>query len=298
MVFRTVIASLIIHLILGIWLYNMSPPDPAPDVEKTELEWVDWSAVDGHKWASLPESSSDSAEPSQQPKETAQFLAEQTRRVSKQTVVRPSNPTVQSHVYMPPQAPAAGTVSGESAKSKSAKDLFQLSEDPFAMPVRDNDFTGTAQGGTRQLNLPLGPTIQFTGFPDDIATGSAVLLNTDRHLYTSFYRRLGERFIHQWEPAVQREVMNIFDRDGWPVLSKEFKTIVEFVIDREGNFVKGFIHDSSGYKELDQAHIDAFKRASPYPNPPVGMVKDDGTIRIFAHLSFLYQGQDAVARPY
>jgi len=36
----------------------------------------------------------------------------------------------------------------------------------------------------------------------------------------------------------------------------------------------------SGIQDLDDAAVEAFKAAAPFPNPPKGIVDEDGTIRI------------------
>jgi protein TonB len=36
----------------------------------------------------------------------------------------------------------------------------------------------------------------------------------------------------------------------------------------------------SGVKDLDDAAVEAFRAAEPFPNPPKGIVDADGTIKI------------------
>jgi protein TonB len=36
----------------------------------------------------------------------------------------------------------------------------------------------------------------------------------------------------------------------------------------------------SGVRDLDQAAVEAFQEAAPFPNPPSGIVDSDGTIKI------------------
>jgi len=36
----------------------------------------------------------------------------------------------------------------------------------------------------------------------------------------------------------------------------------------------------SGIQDLDDAAIEAFKAAAPFPNPPKGVVENDGTVQI------------------
>ena len=38
--------------------------------------------------------------------------------------------------------------------------------------------------------------------------------------------------------------------------------------------------NDSGIRDLDDAAVEAFKEAAPFPNPPEGIVESDGTIKI------------------
>ena len=38
--------------------------------------------------------------------------------------------------------------------------------------------------------------------------------------------------------------------------------------------------EDSGLRDLDEAAVDAFREAAPFPNPPQGIVEKDGTVKI------------------
>ncbi|HPI41531.1 MAG TPA: TonB family protein [Pseudobdellovibrionaceae bacterium] len=44
--------------------------------------------------------------------------------------------------------------------------------------------------------------------------------------------------------------------------------------------VKVQVIGDSGIQDLDDAAIEAFKAAAPFPNPPKGVVENDGTVQI------------------
>ena len=49
-------------------------------------------------------------------------------------------------------------------------------------------------------------------------------------------------------------------------------------IDNKGNIIDIFIKGSSGIEELDEAAIESFNKAGPFPNPPRGMVRSGQAI--------------------
>ncbi len=57
-------------------------------------------------------------------------------------------------------------------------------------------------------------------------------------------------------------------------------TKLVIVLNNKGDLVKIQVMDRSGLRDLDDAAIEAFKAAAPFPNPPKGMVEKDGKIRI------------------
>jgi protein TonB len=43
-------------------------------------------------------------------------------------------------------------------------------------------------------------------------------------------------------------------------------------IDAKGNITKVLLKSTSGINELDEAAIESFNKAGPFPNPPSGML--------------------------
>jgi protein TonB len=51
-------------------------------------------------------------------------------------------------------------------------------------------------------------------------------------------------------------------------------------LDKRGILSKVQVLSSSGARDLDEAAVEAFQAAAPFPNPPAGIVEKDGMIRI------------------
>ena len=57
-------------------------------------------------------------------------------------------------------------------------------------------------------------------------------------------------------------------------------TQLQVLLDPNGSIQKISRLASSGFPEIDDAAVEAFNRAGPFPNPPKGMLDSDGLVRI------------------
>lgn len=116
--------------------------------------------------------------------------------------------------------------------------------------------------------------------PDSIKFGDFTALNTDRHIYYSFYSRMEEKIRGRWVAYARAAVYNSpseFHRPGGKTV---WTTKLEVILDAEGRFVKAILMEGSGSRALDSAPVQAFKEAYQFPNPPKEMIKEDGNIHI------------------
>ena len=51
-------------------------------------------------------------------------------------------------------------------------------------------------------------------------------------------------------------------------------TSLTVTINKKGEIIEVFLKSRSGIKELDEAAIESFNKAGPFPNPPKGFVKN------------------------
>jgi TonB family protein len=117
--------------------------------------------------------------------------------------------------------------------------------------------------------------------PDDIKFGDFTALNTDRHLYYSFYSRIEEMVRGRWVNYARAVIYGI--ENGSEKISGRatWTTQLEIILDKDGTFSRAILHSSSGSKALDSAPVQAFRDAQAFPHPPAEMVKEDGTIHIY-----------------
>jgi protein TonB len=114
----------------------------------------------------------------------------------------------------------------------------------------------------------------------NVATGMQTLLSTREFVYYSYYNRIKDKLRQYWEPKIKEKMERIM-RQGRTIASTSDKiTRIVILLDEKGTLVRVQVLSPSGVTDLDDAAIEAFKAAAPFPNPPKGIVESDGMIRI------------------
>ncbi len=313
---RAVILSLVIHVLLGLCLSLIQTPVKSPASE-TYLELLDKNPA-GRKAdkkfkkdkeqivraAPLPE------ELKTKEKKKARFLSEDDQTVLEETRAAASgltanratnsdstdpshNPEQRKPVPQPRKPPH--DLAKNHAKTKPKSNRFSKFL-PEKSPLEGEIAVGGLQkapvqpdpeDGSRPLPLPNFPGLAFERgqstqgdeLPSDIKFGNFTALNTDRYLYYTFYARVEEMVRHRWVKYV-RAVLFSYQNTNPKAGSESWSTRIEIVLDKDGNFVKGVLHDGSGLRGLDIAPVQAFREAKQIPNPPTEMIKDDGRIHL------------------
>jgi hypothetical protein len=115
--------------------------------------------------------------------------------------------------------------------------------------------------------------------PDSIKVGEVTALNTDRHLFYTFYSRVEEAIRFRWENDVERTLTHI-NKNNYHNPKSIWSTRVDIILNSEGKFIKAILLKESGIKGLDFAAINSFREANYFPHPPREMVGTDGLIRL------------------
>lgn len=159
---------------------------------------------------------------------------------------------------------------GPSFKSKpSLKDLTP-SFKPGPPPVED---AHVAQGGGTGASAS-------DDHLKDVKQGMQTLLSTREFVYYTYYNRIKDKLRQYWEPKIKEKMTRIL-RQGRTIASSDDRiTRVVIVLDNRGTLVRVQIVGASGVADLDDAAVEAFRAAAPFPNPPKGIVDADGTIKI------------------
>lgn len=111
-------------------------------------------------------------------------------------------------------------------------------------------------------------------FVEDVPLGDMTRLNTVEYKYYGFYHRIKQKLEQYWGNSIQKKARALWKSGRRMPASENRITSLEVTIDRKGRVVRVNVKGSSGVRELDEAAIESFNKAGPFPNPPKGMVKN------------------------
>lgn len=194
-------------------------------------------------------------------KDAADMLSQFTKRVKKQIRAQKDGPTVNA-------APKASKVA--------------------ALQQRQNDDEGIGRPRENSIrNVAIGQS--SSEFIPGIEEGSFTALNTDQLTYYTFYERMHGQVRPRWVNNVRNFVARQ-SPEQLNVLARYNRTTrFEIVLGPDGSFFSSLIHRSSGDKELDRITVQAFRDAAPFPNPPRGMIENDGMIHLYYEFTIYFR---------
>lgn len=138
-------------------------------------------------------------------------------------------------------------------------------------PAKKNPEVGHGTGGEQSQTLD---------YIKELEPGLETALSTKEFVYHGFFSRIRRQLEQHWGPEVKRRISEM-QRKGRMIASADDKVTKCLVtLDKRGNILKVQVIGDSGFRELDEAAVEAFRSAAPFPNPPDGMVDEDGTIKV------------------
>ncbi len=186
--------------------------------------------------------------------EPADFFSEETNRTTTQTRARDFGQFQSGH-------------------ATNSNRLQQNSDANAVHPAFDPDGNQFRQ----QLNMPSQSEYRL---PNDIQMGSATNLNTDAHIYGSFYNRVTDLFYIRWVQKLDSIWQRLSMETKLKLSGRVWSTEVEIWLDSSGKYQRGLVMKKSGFPPFDNAAIFAFQDAGFFPNPPRAKVESDGFIRL------------------
>lgn len=115
---------------------------------------------------------------------------------------------------------------------------------------------------------------QSNDYLEEVPLGDMTQLNTKEFKYYGFYFRIKQKLEQYWGKSLKEKLSNIHRRKGRFPASEKHITALKVIMDSKGNIVRVHLKSSSGVQELDEAAIESFNNAGPFPNPPKGMIKN------------------------
>lgn len=217
--------------------------------------------------------------------EKAKYLSQFNQKVLKETRAEQAGKfNNQPRPGVPAQKPAPQQqVKAEKEKSKSQGfEVYEntggeVSLNPFKPNFKPRPVI-ESQAATNQGAA--GAPSQTDDYLKDTQKGLQTLLSTREFVYYSYYNRIKEKVQQHWEPNLREKVRKLFVQGRGLASSQDRITQVLITLDSNGNLIRIQVVTASGITDLDQAAVDAFRAAAPFPNPPKGIVEEDGTVKI------------------
>jgi protein TonB len=111
-------------------------------------------------------------------------------------------------------------------------------------------------------------------FVEDVALGDMTNLNTTEFKYYGFYHRIRQKLEQYWGNSIQEKAKKLYKGGRRLPSSENMITAITVILDNHGSIVDIKVDGTSGVRELDQAAIESFNKAGPFPNPPKGLLVD------------------------
>ena len=119
----------------------------------------------------------------------------------------------------------------------------------------------------------------------EVEEGEQTLLNTREWKYAGYLNRVKVAVAATWDPIT---VLFARDPTGQKFAYKDRFTLLDVTLDEKGSLQNLSVRKSCGVEFLDEAALEAFRKAQPFLNPPPGMVDPRGQIKF--SFGFILEG--------
>lgn len=161
----------------------------------------------------------------------------------------------------------------KSAKGEKDLKLSDLGASPGKNPFEQaaKDYTKKKKGHSE--NSPNDSRVSSTNdFVEEIPLGDLTYLNTVEYKYYGFYFRIRQKLEQFWGRSIQEKATFLAKNGRRVPASDNLITHLEVTLNHRGKITDVKVKTSSGIKELDDAAIESFNEAGPFPNPPKDLI--------------------------
>lgn len=152
-------------------------------------------------------------------------------------------------------------------KNLKLSDFGVASGEPVPRKIARSPASETIKG--RENGDPLSQGLSSTNdYVEEIALGDFTHLNTVEYKFYGFYHRIRQKLEQFWGKSIQEKASSIFKSGRRLPASENLITSLQVTLNTKGEIIGVKILGASGVKELDDAAIESFNQAGPFPNPP------------------------------
>ena len=213
---------------------------------------------------------------SRKEKSDAKYLSDKDRVFDRETVARKVD-------IFKDGAKSSGGGGGATKKGVPQKDL-KLSDlganigDKHPMQKAAEEYTN-AKNGKGQGPGVAREVSSTNDHIKDVPLGDMTHLNTTEYKYYGFYHRVRQKLEQFWGRSIQEKAEMLVKGGRRMPTSEELITSLEITLNHLGEIVAIRLLGTSGVRELDDAAVESFNEAGPFPNPPKGLVRN-GQVKI------------------
>ena len=190
------------------------------------------------------------------------FLSDKTRSFERQSKAKNTD------VFSTTKSSGQGK---EGSKKWGLADLGSgLVQDPFLKAAKKNQNNKSPETGSKATQGIHSTNDHLS----DIPLGDLTQLNTVEYKYYGFYHRIRQKLEQFWGRSIHSKAAQMARNGRQLALSDEFITALRITLDREGEIIAIRILGASGIRELDDAAVESFNEAGPFPNPPKDLLVD------------------------
>lgn len=194
------------------------------------------------------------------------FLSDKTRSFDRQTKARKVdtfNEGGQGAATVSPRMPRR-------SKSLSLSELGTGKADPFLSAAQE--YT-EVKNGTKSGKRASRGVSSTSDHLEDIPPGDLTQLNTVEFKYYGFYHRIRQKLEQFWNRSIQETAESLI-REGRVIASDEHVTSLQVIMNAKGEIIGINVVGPSGVREFDEAAIESFNKAGPFPHPPRDLIVD------------------------
>jgi TonB family protein len=165
--------------------------------------------------------------------------------------------------------PQQASASRHKADFKKLKlsDIGVESGDPLPRKVSRSPASLTTKGV--ENGDPLSQGLSATNdYVEEVALGDFTHLNTVEYKFYGFFHRIRQKLEQFWGKSIQEKAEALFKAGRRLPASENLTTSLQVTLNERGEIIGVRVLGASGVRELDEAAIESFNQAGPFPNPP------------------------------
>ncbi len=208
------------------------------------------------------------------------FLSKDNQKVDQETKARLTGPTKNQTTISPEMSPENKTAKAEEKEIDKEAMLLAIQKPDSEKIASEKKPEEKNHMSLMDRSLAsINPSATDDYLPD-VEDSNETLLNTKQFVYYSFYARIKDQLRLYWSQHLKKAFEQRYQVGEQALVDRDLITKLTIQLRADGALNKVFVVSSSGYPDVDDAAVKAFEQASPFPNPPAGMIEKDGSVKL------------------